>query len=80
MFNEIGRAIKAASPFPHTFVLTHGNATGGCLPTRPGHAEAGYEPQSCPFAPGAAERAVEGKTRMLRALRDAGDCRARAGR
>jgi hypothetical protein len=69
VFNEIGQAIKAASPFPSTLVFTHCNAAGGYLPTRPSYAEGGYEVQSSPFAPGAAERLVEETTRMLKELR-----------
>jgi neutral ceramidase len=73
VFNEIGQAIKTASPFSHTFVLTHCNAAGGYLPTRSSYAEGGYEVLSSPFAAGAAEMVVEETTRMLRELRFARD-------
>jgi neutral ceramidase len=70
-FNEIGRAIKNASPFPHTFVFTHCNAAGGYVPIRSSYAEGGYEVQTSPFAPGAAEKLVEEATRLLQELRKA---------
>ena len=31
IFNQIGRAIKAGSPFRHTFVITHCNGAAGYL-------------------------------------------------
>lgn len=68
VFNEIGQAIKAGSPFASTFVFTHCNAAGGYLPTRSSYAEGGYEVQSSPFAPGAAERVVEETTELLKTL------------
>jgi neutral ceramidase len=71
VFNEIGLAIKAGSPFPYTIVITHCNAAGGYLPTRSSYAEGGYEVQSSSFAPGAAERVIEEATRMLQELHKA---------
>ena len=68
VFNEIGRAIKTASPFPNTIVITHCNGSGGYLPTRPSYDEGGYEVQSSRFAPGAAEHVIEEAGRMLREL------------
>jgi len=69
VFNEIGRAIKAASPFPHTVVMTHCNNASGYVPTRASYAEGGYEVQSSPFAPGADERLTEAAVRLLGELR-----------
>jgi hypothetical protein len=68
VFNEIGWAIKAASPFPHTFVFTHCNGAAGYVPTRASYSEGGYEVQSSAFAPGAEERLLEQTTRMLQEL------------
>ncbi len=65
VFNEIGKAIKDASPFEHTFIMTHCNASSGYLPTRPSYEEGGYEVQSSSFGPGAAERVIEQAGRML---------------
>jgi hypothetical protein len=68
-FNEIGRAIKSASPFPHTFVITHCNGSAGYLPIESAYAEGGYEVRSSPFAPAAADAAVEETVRLLRELK-----------
>lgn len=68
VFNEIGRAIKTASPFRHTVVITHCNGSAGYLPTRPAYAEGGYEVQTSRVAPGAAEQVIEEVLRMLREL------------
>ncbi|MBE3098134.1 MAG: neutral/alkaline non-lysosomal ceramidase N-terminal domain-containing protein [Planctomycetes bacterium] len=68
VFNEIGKAIKAASPLPYTFVITHCNGAAGYLPTQPSYDEGGYEVKSTPFAPTAAEQVVREVTRMLREL------------
>jgi len=68
VFNEIGRAIKAASPFKHTFVITHCNGGAGYLPTRQSYPQGGYEVLSSPFAPGAAEQVIQEAVGMLREL------------
>jgi hypothetical protein len=68
IFNEIGQAVKAASPFKHTFILTHCNGMGGYLPTRPAYSEGGYEIRSSPFGPAAAETLNEETLKMLREL------------
>ncbi len=73
VFNELGKAIKSASPFKTTFVMTHCNGAAGYMPTRPSYDEGGYEVQSSPFAPGAGEQLVEEATRMLHELKDAKD-------
>ncbi|MBI4663987.1 MAG: neutral/alkaline non-lysosomal ceramidase N-terminal domain-containing protein [Verrucomicrobia bacterium] len=71
IFTEIGLAIKAASPFPHTFILTHCNGAAGYLPIRSAYPEGGYEVQSSSFAPGADEQVIEEVKRMLAELRKA---------
>ena len=70
VFNEIGRAIKVASPFQHTFVITHCNGAAGYLPTQPSYEEGGYEVESSPFAPTAAEQVIEEAVRILKELYD----------
>jgi hypothetical protein len=67
-FHAVGKAIKAASPFPTTLVITHCNGAAGYLPTRDAYPQGGYEIQSSPFAPGADERVVEEVTKLLRTL------------
>jgi len=69
IFTEIGQAIKAASPFPRTIILTHCNGAAGYLPIRSAYPEGGYEVQSSPFAPGADEQVIEEAKRMLAELR-----------
>lgn len=71
VFNEIGKAIKTASPFPHTFIFTHCNGAAGYIPTSPSYPEGGYEVQSSAFAAGTDERLAEEAGRMLKELRSA---------
>ena len=73
MFNEIGKAIKTASPFPRTFVFTHCNGAAGYVPTSLSYPEGGYEVQSSAFAPGADDRLADEAKRMLTELRSAKD-------
>jgi neutral ceramidase len=68
MFNEIGRAIKSASPFPYTIVITHCNGAAGYLPIRSAYLEGGYEVRSSRFAPNASEQVVREAVRMLNEL------------
>ncbi|MBI3418495.1 MAG: neutral/alkaline non-lysosomal ceramidase N-terminal domain-containing protein [Verrucomicrobia bacterium] len=68
VFNEIGQAIKAASPFPNTIIITHCNGAAGYLPTRPAYLEGGYEVRSSEFGPDAADQVVKETLRMLHAL------------
>jgi len=69
VFNEIGKAIKSASPFRQTFILTHCNGAAGYVPTRACYPEGGYEVQSSPFAPGADEVLFQEATSLLKQLR-----------
>jgi len=43
VFSEIGRAIKARSPFPRTLFVGYANGSIGYVPTRSAYAEGGYE-------------------------------------
>jgi len=65
MCTEIGMAIKAASPFKHTFVITHCNGAADYLPTKDMYKEGGYEVRSSPFAPQAAEMVIKQSLKML---------------
>jgi neutral ceramidase len=65
---EIGLAIKAASPFPATFIATHCNGWTGYLPVERQYAEGGYEVERTGFGPTAATVLVERVTDMLRHL------------
>jgi hypothetical protein len=68
VFNEIGKAIKAASPFPHTIVMTHCNGAGGYVPTKQSYDDGGYEVNTSPFLPTAAEQLTQEAVRLLRRL------------
>ncbi len=65
MCTEIGMAIKAASPFKHTFVITHCNGAAGYLPTKDMYKEGGYEVRTSPFAPQAAGMVIKQSLKML---------------
>jgi hypothetical protein len=69
VFNEIGRAIKDASPFPHTVVVTHCNGAGGYVPTKESYPEGGYEVTTSPFLPEAAEMLAQEAVRLLETLK-----------
>ena len=68
VFHEIGTAIKAASPFPYTLIITHCNGVAGYLPTKEAYPEGGYEVETSRFAPEAAEQVVKEVVRLLREL------------
>jgi hypothetical protein len=66
-FCEIALAIKARSPFPHTWFGGYVGGSSGYIPTAEEHARGGYEVEASPFAPEAAARVVD---RTLAALGD----------
>lgn len=65
MLTEIGMKIKAASPFKHTFVITHCNGSSGYLPPLELYKEGGYEIQSTRFETGSAEQVIKEAVKML---------------
>ena len=67
-FNAIGTAIKRGSPLPHTLVFTHCNGAAGYLPTRESYKDGGYEIESSPFAPDAADQVVNEVLNLLHTL------------
>jgi len=69
IFHEIGRAIKTASPFPHTFIITHCNGGSGYLVVKEAYAEGGYEVKTTPFAPEAAEIVLREVVALLKQLK-----------
>ncbi len=69
----VGQAIKRGSPFAHTLIVTHCGGAQGYLPPTELYKEGGYEIETSPFAPGAAETAVREVLRLLYEL----DARAR---
>lgn len=65
MLTEIGMAIKAGSPFKHTFVITHCNGSSGYLPPSNLYKEGGYEIRSTHFDVGSDEIVIKKALRML---------------
>ena len=65
VLTEIGMAIKNASPFEHTFIITHCNGAAGYLPPAKYYKEGGYEIKSSPFAPEAADQVIRQVLKML---------------
>jgi hypothetical protein len=68
VLTEIGMSIKAASPYKHTFIITHCNGAAGYLPPEHLYIEGGYEIKRSPFAPQAADIVVKQTTGMLYGL------------
>ena len=68
LLTEVGMAIKADSPFKHTFMITHCNGGAGYLPPKHLYKEGGYEIDSTGFGPEAADILVKNAVRMLNEL------------
>jgi hypothetical protein len=68
VLTQIGKAIKAASPVRHTFIITHCNGAAGYLAPKQAHVEGGYEVRTSPFAPQAADTVIRETVRMLHGL------------
>lgn len=68
VLTEIGLAIKAGSPCPHTFVITHCNGAAGYLAPKELHVQGGYEIRTSRFAPQAADIVIRESIRMLHDL------------
>lgn len=56
VFVELGMAIKTASPFRRTIVVSLANDLDFYIPTRRAFEEGHYEPTTCPLEPGCGER------------------------
>jgi hypothetical protein len=68
VFTQIGMAIKAASPYKHTIIITHCNGAHGYLPPEHLYIEGGYEISSSPFSPKAADIVIKEAVKMLHEL------------
>lgn len=68
IFVELGLAIKADSPFPHTVVAELANGAIGYIPSRRAYAQGNYEVVSARCAEGSGELLVDAAVRMLKAL------------
>ena len=69
VFVELGMAIKAASPFRTTIVISLANDLDFYIPTRRAFEEGHYEPTTCPLEPGCGERLVQAAVRLLHELK-----------
>lgn len=67
-FIEVGQEIATRSPFPHTLFSGYSNGGFSYMPVRSAYPEGGYEVETSPFAPGAAEIVVEEALVMLKEL------------
>ena len=65
---EIGMAIKAGTPCRHTFVITHCNGAAAYIAPKELHVQGGYEINSGPFAPQAADIVIRESIRLLHDL------------
>lgn len=68
LLTEVGMAIKAGSPYEHTFVITHCNGGAGYLAPKHLYEDGGYEIRSTRFGPQAADMLVEKTVQMLSEL------------
>jgi neutral ceramidase len=69
VFVEIGLAIKAASPFRHTMVLSLANDVDYYVPTRRAFEEGSYEVTTCPLEPGCGELLIDTARKLLNAVK-----------
>jgi neutral ceramidase len=69
VFVELGMAIKAASPFRRTLVVSLANDLDFYIPTRRAFEEGNYEPTTCPLEPGCGERLVAAAVKLLHELK-----------
>ncbi len=69
LLTEIGQAIKAGSPFRHTFLITICNGGEGYLPPKHVYEEGGYEANITGFAPEAADLLIRQAVKILNDLR-----------
>ncbi len=69
MLTEIGLSIKSASPYRHTFVITHCNGSSGYLSPAELYKEGGYEINSTRFEIGSADMVIKKALSMLYELK-----------
>lgn len=71
VFVELGLAIKRASPFRHTVVMSICNDRPGYVPTRKAFTEGGYEAINSRVEPGVGEQLVEAALELLSQIKHA---------
>jgi neutral ceramidase len=69
MFVQLGQALKALSPFPHTILAELGNGAIGYVPDRGAYPQGAYEVVASWVAAGSGEQMVDSAVRQLIALR-----------
>src|SRR5207249_1708302 len=69
IFVELGLAIKQASPFKRTFVISICNDRPSYVPTKKAFAEGSYEITNARVKPGVGEMLVEAAVAMLKELK-----------
>lgn len=69
-FTEIGRRVKATSPFEATFFACLTNGSEGYLPTANAYEEGGYEARSSRFRSGVAEILIRSAQEALAQIRE----------
>ena len=67
-FNDIGKAIKAKSPFALTICMCLSNGSRGYFPFSDSYKQGGYESATSPFGPSVADDLIEGELKLLNRL------------
>ena len=70
IFVELGLAIKKASPFKHTLVISICNDRPSYVPTLKAFGEGSYEVTNARVMPGAGEMLVAAAEKLLRQLKE----------
>ena len=68
-FNDIGKAVKAKSPFKLTILSCITNGSRGYFPFSDSYVGGGYESATSPFAPEVADKLIEGQLGLLNSVR-----------
>ena len=68
-FVDIGRAIKAQSPFGTTLITCLTNGSEGYIPSTKAHSEGGYEGLSSRFAAPTGDKLVAAQVEQLKKLK-----------
>jgi len=68
-FNDIGVAVRKASPFKMTMLACLANGSRGYFPFSKAYEQDGYESATSPFGPSVADDLVAGETALLKGLK-----------
>ena len=69
-FNDIGKAVKKASPFTLTILSCLTNGSRGYFPFSDSFKEGGYEAATSPFGETVADDLIAGQTKLLKSLKE----------